>query len=592
MLNQGRYADQALQLRLLNEEMVSMTEPDLTEDEIRAIVEREAALIPTDPVALLKCGYLYIKTKTGELKPLKLNKPQRVLLDKIMELRAKKIPVRIWVLKSRQLGVSTLIESLIYAFTSQCPNRNSLIMADQSNKSDHLFEMTKLYHEKLVEHQPHLAPALKKSNAKKLEFEDIHSQIIIETGQNPSAARAFTYQRAHLSEIAYFPKFREVMDGLLQAVPDHWDTMVIGETTANGMDNEFYEEWQKAKAGTSGWVRVFLGWYLMEEYTKPLISGQMEPLVEIQYDTDGGEKDFLIEEHRLTETYKLTKEQLNWRRYTIKNKCGGDVRIFRQEHPADDEEAFLSSGDCVFDKNRLKEQRKNVTVKAVGNLYQHDVTKKVTFRAEVNGRWKLFEDINPTGRYVIGGDTSEGLGLEGTAALALDKRTNNTVMTYIADTDPDQFALDLRLMGLFLNIALIGPENNSLGYSVCSDLIKIYPKNKVYSELHQNGQDKIGWTTTTRTRPRMISQLTQEIRENSTELRDEVLIDQALSFVRKPNGKTEHQDGKKDDLLISRMIAGRLRDLFPYVPVEYHEQRRNIERDRRKIAAMANQGFG
>ncbi len=564
----------------------------MTEDQIRHTLEKEKELMPQYPVALLDRGYMYIKTKTKELIPLKLNTTQRLFLDKILELRKAKKPVRVWVLKFRQGGISTLIEALIYALTSQQENTNSLIMADEMSKSSYLFEMSKLYHEKLVEFKPLLAPSLKKSNARKLEFEGIHSQIIIESSENVDAANAFTYQYCHLSEVARFRDLKTVLSGLMQTVPKHWDTMVIGETTAQGIDNYFYEEWQKAKAGKSDWTPLFLGWYLMEEYTKPLINGELEPLIGIQYDTDGGEKDFLIEEFRLTEAYKLSKEQLNWRRWMIKNDCQGEVRTFRQEYPADDEEAFLSSGDCVFDKNRLKEQRKNVTVKAVGNLYQHNITKKVTFRAEVNGRWRLYEDINPTSRYVIGGDTSEGLGLEGTAALALDKRTNNTVMTYMANTDPDQFALDLRLMGLFLNTALIGPENNSLGYSVCSDLVKIYPKNKVYSELHQNGQDKIGWTTTTRTRPRMISQLTQEIRENSTELRDPVLIDQALSFVRKPNGKTEHQDGKKDDLLISRMIAGRLRDLFPYVPVEYHEQRKNIERDRRRIKQMANMGFG
>lgn len=564
----------------------------MTEAEIRHELDLEKELIPKYPVALLDRGYMYIKTKEGELIPLKLNTVQRMLLDKILELRKAKKPVRIWVLKFRQGGISTLIEALIYAFTSQQSNRNSLIMADAENKSTHLFDMSKLYHEKLAEHQPHLAPALKKDNAKKLEFEDIHSLINIDTAKNIDAANAFTYQNCHLSECARFRDLKAIMTGLMQAVPMFWDTMVIGETTAQGVDSYFYEEWQKAKSGNSDWIPFFLGWYLMEEYTRPLINGEMEPLTGIVYDTDGGEKDFLIEEFRLTESYKLSKEQLNWRRWKIKNDCQGEVRTFRQEMPADDEEAFLSSGDCVFDKNRLKEQRKNVTVKAIGNLYEHEITKKVTFRPEVNGRWKLYEDVNPKGQYCIGGDTSEGLGLEGTAALGLDKRTNNTIMTYIADTDPDQFALDLRLMGLFLNGALIAPENNSLGYSVCSDLVKIYPKNKVYSELHQNGQSKIGWTTTTRTRPRMISQLIQEIRENSTELRDLVLIDQALSFVRKPNGKIEHQDGKKDDVLISRMIAGRLRDLFPYVEVEYHEQRKNVERNRRRMESMANHGFG
>lgn len=561
----------------------------MTEDQTKLELDREKKLIPRKPVALLDRGYMYIKTKEGELIPLKLNSVQKIVLSKILELRKAKKPVRIWILKFRQGGISTLIEALIYAFTSQQNNRNSLIMADEGDKSTHLFEMSKLYHEMLVKHQPHLAPALKKDNAKKLEFEGIHSLINIATAENTDAANAFTYHYNHLSEAARFRALKLILAGLMQTVPDYWDTLVVGETTAKGVDNDFHDEWYKAKAGKSDWICLFLGWFLMETYVRPLVNGELEPLTGITFDTDGGEKDFLIEEHRLTESHKLSKEQLNWRRWAIKNKCQGEVRTFRQEYPADDDEAFLSSGDCVFDKNKLKDQRNNTQVKAVGNLYQHEHTKKVTFRAEVNGRWKLFEDISPDGQYCIGGDTSEGLGLEGTAACGIDKRTNNTVMTYYSEADPDQFALDLRLMGLFLNICLIAPENNSLGYSVCSDLVKIYPK--VYKEV-SGKTEKIGWTTTTKTRPRMIGQLIQEIRENSTELRDPVLIDQALTFVRKPNGKIEHQEGKKDDLLIARMIAGRLKDMWPYVPVEYHEERRSVERDRQREKEMANFGFG
>lgn len=535
---------------------------EYSQAELQQLLRDEKKYIRAVPFDLIDSEYLHIKTKSGDLIPLRLNTAQKLVYERICQLRAEKKPVRLWILKFRQGGVSTLCEAILYALTSQQENRNSLIMADEVDKSNYLFEILKLYQEKLEEKQPHLAPKLKKSNEKKLEFQKIHSQVIIDTGQNVDAARAYTYQHCHLSETARMPRLREVLDGLLQSIPDHWDTTVLGETTANGLDNEFYTEWQKAKSGESDWIPLFLGWYIMSEYSRPLSpGGELERLVDIQYDTDGGEKDFLKEEELLQRQYNLTNEQLNWRRWCVKNKCGGQVRTFRQEYPTNDEEAFLTSGSCVFDTLKLKNQKLNASVKAIGTLCE-DITGRVIFRKEVNGKFRLFQEIGKDVQAVIGADVAEGIGENECAACALDRRTNNTIMGYLGDTDPDRFAEDLRLMALYLNKALVAPENNSLGYSVCSDLAKTYPK--IYKQELVGDKQKAGWTTDKRTRPQMISHLIEEIREDSTELRDPILIDQCLSFIRKPNGKIEAQEGKQDDYVIARMIAGQLRGLYPF----------------------------
>lgn len=531
-----------------------------------------------NPLDILDTGKLHIKTKASGLIPLILNTAQRLVYDRIRKLREAKKPVRIWILKSRQLGVSTLLEAILYCLTSQQKNRNSLIMANETDKSNYLFDMAKLYQEKMEEHTRYLAPPLKKSNEKKLEFQGIHSQILIDTAHNVGAARAYTYQYCHLSETAFFSHLRDVLDGLMQSVPDHPDTIVIGETTANGLDNEFYTEWQRAKQGLSDWIPLFLGWYIMAEYSRPLASGgAMENLTGITFDTDGGQDDFLKEEELLQRQYNLTNEQINWRRWCIKNKCSGQVRTFRQEYPATDEEAFLTSGDCIFDTIKLKAQKLNASVKATGMLYE-DMTGRVVFKKEASGKFRLFEDIGKGAQVVIGADIAEGVGKNKCAAYALDRRTNNGIMGYVGDTDPDQFAQDLALMGRYLNKALIAPENNSLGFAVCSDLDKIYPN--IYTEMIA-GKPKRGWLTDKRTRPQMISQFIEEIREDSTELRDPILIDQCLTFVRKPGGKIEAQNGKQDDYVIARMIAGRLREMTS-TPAEEH---RTSHRPRSYMAA-------
>lgn len=54
-----------------------------------------------------KC--LKIRNKQGNIVPFKLNGPQNRLYEQIKELRTQGVPVRIIVLKARQMGFSTLI---------------------------------------------------------------------------------------------------------------------------------------------------------------------------------------------------------------------------------------------------------------------------------------------------------------------------------------------------------------------------------------------------------------------------------------------------------------------------------------------------
>ena len=71
--------------------------------------------------------------------------------------------IRLFILKARQLGVSTYIEALIFAITSQMENQNATIIADDLDGSNYIFDMSKLYQEKLPDH---LKVATKKSNEK------------------------------------------------------------------------------------------------------------------------------------------------------------------------------------------------------------------------------------------------------------------------------------------------------------------------------------------------------------------------------------------------------------------------------------------
>lgn len=471
-----------------------------------------------------------------------------------------------WILKFRQGGASTFTEAKIFCDTSQNPNTNSLIMADLESKAGNLFEMSKLFQERLEAKKPYLVGSIKKSNETKLEWEHIHSQIIITTGKNVNAARSYTYHNVHLSEVAFFPKLKEVLKALLQTVPDHKNTIVIGETTANGIGGDFYDEWRKAKNGKSDWYPLFLPWFWEEKYTRPLSldGGVLYPIDDVSFDTDGGLNDFLAEEAQLRKNYSLREDQINWRRWCIVNKCQGEVISFRQEYPADEQEAFIVSGKCIFDRVKIKNQKTEVKKPlAVGNLVENE-NAKAEWRDDEKGFFKIYELPTKDGQYCIGADGTRTLTGDPAAAVVLNKKTNKTAAVLHGHLDPDQLKVRLRLLGLYFNTCLIGPENNDIGKAICEGLDAIY--GNVYKVTNDKGDIKdIGFRTNSVSRDDLIAQFKQEIRENATELMDEALIDECLNFIKHDNGEISAAPGCHDDLVIARMIAGKMRKLYPYV---------------------------
>ena len=67
---------------------------------------------------------LKIINKRGELVSLIMNRSQESVFHRLMECREKRVPARFICCKSRQLGISTLIEAFIFALITHYPNRS------------------------------------------------------------------------------------------------------------------------------------------------------------------------------------------------------------------------------------------------------------------------------------------------------------------------------------------------------------------------------------------------------------------------------------------------------------------------------------
>ena len=136
-------------------------------------------------------AFLCIKTKESEIVPFRLNSAQNRLYECIKEQQAEGKPIRIIILKSRQMGFSTLTEALIYYKTATRSNVNSFIITHKDDATTNLFNMSKLFQER----NP-ARPLLKNSNAKELIFE---KQDKMRNGRGQGC-----WAKRHLNECACF----------------------------------------------------------------------------------------------------------------------------------------------------------------------------------------------------------------------------------------------------------------------------------------------------------------------------------------------------------------------------------------------------
>src|SRR3990167_1125312 len=497
-----------------------------------------------------------------------LNTVQKMVLSRIKACIAKGKPIRIWILKARQTGISTLIEAIVYAFTSQREAVNSLVISKDIDSSNYLFGMQKMFQETL---EGSLKPEIRHSNEKKLEFEAIHSQVLIDTHDNLDAGRSYTFRLVHLSECSKYRDLAMLLLGINQSVPNLAGTMIIGETTANGM-NAFYDEWCKAKDGTSDWETIFIPWFMEAEYKMDISSG-IYPIEGIEFITPTDKEKFLMDEAHIKEKRSLSDEQISWRRWCIVNNCNRNVLQFNQEYPDDDTTAFISTGDIFFDKQALKEQEIKKPI-AIGNIVKEEG--KYVFRNDASGLFKLYEFPEKFAQYSIGADPAEGLeNRDKSSAIVLNKKTNSTAASYNHNIPPDRFAEDLIKLGNYFNEAIIACESKGYGVSVNQDLYKKY--GRVYRRIKSKKgfaeqTMELGYNTNSATRPQMLSQLHEEISNGSTNLLDKDLIQQCWTFVNNiSRGQPEAEKGKNDDLVMARGIAGQVRLEHPFKDTEFRK---------------------
>lgn len=521
-------------------------------------------------------NFLKIRNKNSELIPFKLNQAQLDMDKHIKRCEKDGLPKRFIILKARQLGFSTFTEGVIFHDTSTKSFRNSLIIAHEDKATQNIFNMSKLFYDEL---EIAIRPLRKYSNGKELTFENntnneaekrenpgLRSKITVATAGTVEVGRSGTIHNVHASEVAFFPDGDTTMLGILQSVPDTPNTLVVLESTANGVGGYFYDMWQKAVKGENDYIPLFYPWFTDPNYRRDFPNDEVKKdfidKINRTFLNDKKEK-VHTEEYLLMKKNDLTYEQLYWREFTIRNKCNNDVEKFRQEYPSNPDEAFTTSGRPVFNQERVRDYLNNVKTCDRGYL-EEDIYGNVSFIPDEKGYLYIKEYPSKEKDYCIGSDVAEGIDSGDYSVGIVGDYDYNLVCMWYGHIDPDLYGNELYKLGKFYNNAYLGVENNNHGLTTLKALQKLGYDDLFFTKTYDKIVDKItyklGWTTSGKSKPLMIDHLRMLIREKHLSIPFRIIVDELRTFIFTDKGTMEAQVGSHDDCVMALAILTKIID--------------------------------
>lgn len=557
-----------------------MDDFQLSEEQIQKILD-----IKNDIYRYIE-NNLWIRTKAGKLEKLKPNKPQRALINYVIHCLLNGIPVRVILLKARQMGLSTIVEALCYWWTSTNRFQTAVIIGHEDASARNLYMMFRRYYDNS---NPVFKPGIKYNTKSDLTFEryddegnqiGLGSVIKTATAKNTSAGRSDTVQFLHASEVGEWENGEELVASLMQTVPYLPETFIFLESTAKGKGNYFHKEWRNAEKGLNNFVPFFFPWWLIDEYADyndddiGEITEYEEFLIELfkkGYDTWDGDH-YPVDESEFIPKIKFYRRK-------AKDFASDPARMF-QEYPSIANEAFVASGANVFPVLKLAEMEIACLELAdyeyynleTGDSHEDSILTKFDYDPNVEdfsyvAPLKIFEMPLPGHEYVIGGDVAEGLkNGDYSVAEVVDIVTMKTVARWRGKCDPDRFGEILGALGALYNYALIGVEVNNHGLTTVQKLrdtfyTNLYKRDRGYDEDFEEPTSNLGWKTDVRTKRLAIDDLIRVIREELNEDKDIVFVEEAFAFVRDERGRMNAEEGEHDDTVMAKAIAFQL---FPW----------------------------
>lgn len=455
-------------------------------------------------------------------------------------------PVRIIVLKARQLGISTAMEGVLFWWSFIHPGTNGLVIAHENDASQYLFEKTKLYWDTWPWHDLYTA---KHSTQRRLSWEENRSSIRVATAKNVQSGRGRTLHAVHASECAFYQEPEALMIGLRQTIPNKHGSIIVLESTANGVGNWFHDEWNAATAGESDYIPLFFPWWQHPEYSYPTgLNTQTE----------------LLPDEREIMRYGATYENIEWRRWAVRNLCGADVELFHQEYPSTAEEAFITSGTNVFPLQALEMVYE--PMKGVKGMLISDSSdgSNPRWKADTSGCLTVFKA--PTkrdrreDRYFIAADPSMTISGDPACIQVINRATMEQVAVWHGRIDPINFAKEMMLVGRWYHNAELCPEVEGGGQATIALILSSgYPnvwQHRWADKAPGKTSISYGWATNWQRKQWCTGKLKSLVADGSLLIHDLKTYKQMRNFVVLNNGDLGNADPKiHDDAVMAMAIC-------------------------------------
>ena len=557
----------------------------------------EAAIVRGKPIAWFEM-HAAIRGKNREtITGPKANKMQREAGEIIQLCADLGIPARIVTLKGRQEGSSTIAVAIIYHMMRQRPVKACIIGDEYEKSVKNLEAMLEFYaaHDSFDWESTYNPPSGKFSNG---------SELVTETANDPRAGASGTMQAVLATEVAHWKETgktsaKQTFAALLNCVPETPETLVIVESTPNGVGGVYYTTYASAvsvadyKAGRiprnwNGFFKIFYPWHEHPEYLISVTTDQEQELL----------ANLSERETELVEM-GLTPAHLAWRRNILASpRFAGDEELFEQEYPSDEVRCFLLSGRRAFAERSVTAMRKAAEEQPgpqFGTLRWSN-QEETAAAFEVAPEDEAFCKIWETARH-------------GCAYwLVVDPMTG---ASQTEGADPDNHGIGVWRAGFFENDGVWNPpalvarladcfaeKRQALSLPVCrwdidlvevrvAQLAKIYGNcpivvelNKdtglvellkarggmeiyrriIYNRVRQEQTEAFGWMTTIKTRPAMIEMVRVAVRNfgksgEGLNIRDLPSIREFDGFVINADGKESAMSGFHDDQVLMTAIA-------------------------------------
>ena len=503
---------------------------------------------------------------SGKEIPLILNRAQRRLLSVLERQRTAGAPVRVILLKARQWGGSTLVQMyMAWIQIMLHKNWNSLICG---HLRDTASAIKGIYSRLLSNYPTEFLPegtAMRFSSFEGSKNASVISGrgcvVMMGSAQSQESVRGYDLSMAHLTEVGFWPETdrhnpEDVVRSVSGTVEMKPDTVIVYESTANGMGNFFHTEWLRARAGESDKEAVFVPWYEIELYRRPVANA-----AQLWGDMDEYERD-------LWEKDGCTLEMINW--YHHKRREYQSHAQMKAEFPSNDIEAFSNTGRNVFDMNQLvrfgRSCREPIARGEVSGDYK--TLKNIRWAESETGKmavWQWPKASVVKSRWVVTVDVGGRSDKADYSVISVIDRGESydskpeVVAQWRGHIDHDLLAWKSAQVARFYNNALLVVESNTLESEYTegdSSEFVLDVISRHYGNVYRRPKtNRAGFQTNRETKQGAVSGLIECVRDGLYVERDMEAVNEMSWYEVKQNGGYGAKRGRHDDILMTRAIG-------------------------------------